>query len=118
MSSEDHDRLQRHVDSIAYDIDNPTEADWYKEWMENNEEEGEPSAFDYIQDALDIQYIVSHDKAYLGARILVAFGGPNIWIDTRTKTVEGYWWMQKAFADYWDDPMDLDDACAELYHLD
>lgn len=78
--------------------------------------DGEPmSAYDYLQDALDIEYIVSSKKEYLGARVLVAFGGPNIWINTRTKTVEGYWWGDKAFADF-DDGMGLDEALEELYN--
>ena len=50
-----------------------------------------PCAADYIKDVLDINYIINSDKSYKGARLLVAFGGPNIWIDTTTKTVEAYW---------------------------
>ena len=73
------------------------------------------SGFDYISDALDIQFIVDGNKEYLAARILVAFGGPNIWINTQTKTVEGYWWQDTAFSSYYDDSMDIDGACRELW---
>ena len=75
----------------------------------------EMTAFDYLQDALDIEYIVNSKKEYLGARVLVAFGGPNIWVNTRTKTIEGYWWADKATASF-DDGIGLDDALEELYN--
>ena len=77
--------------------------------------ESTQSGFDYISDALDIQFIVDGNKEYLAARILVAFGGPNIWINTQTKTIEGYWWQDTAFSSYYDDPMDIDGACRELW---
>lgn len=73
------------------------------------------SAFDYLQDALEIEYIVNSKKEYLGARVLVAFGGPNIWINTRTRQVEGYWWSDKFIASYDQDAMDLDGALSELF---
>jgi hypothetical protein len=74
------------------------------------------SAYDYLQDALDIEYIIGSDKRYLGARVLVAFGGPNIWINTRTKQVEGYWWGESAIVSYNTDEMDLDSALEDLYN--
>ena len=96
------------------------------EQIRNNLENGFPdeigqddqpfSAFDYLQDALDIEYIVNSQKEYLGARVLVAFGGPNIWINTRTKQVEGYWWGDSSILSYENDAMDLDSALSELYN--
>lgn len=77
--------------------------------------DGEPmSAFDYLQDALDIEYIVNRKGEYLGARVLVAFGGPNIWINTRTNTVEGAWWSDRAEASFTDN-IGLDDALSDLW---
>ena len=73
------------------------------------------SAFDYLQDALDIEYIVNSKREYLGARVLVAFGGPNIWVNTRTGTVEGHWWGDSATASF-TDSIGLDDALSELYN--
>ena len=78
-------------------------------------EDGFISGFEYLEDALDIEYIVDSNKQYLGARILVAFGGPNIWVNTRTKTVEGYWWGQRAEATYLYDEIGLDEACEEIW---
>ena len=73
------------------------------------------NGFDYLQDVLDIQYIVDSQEEYLGARILVAFGGPNIWIDTLNQRIEGAWWQDKFDAYYDDDAMAIDDALRELW---
>ena len=106
------EELKNHVQSIADNLTNPP----MNEWNEGRdiESEGEFSAFDYLQDALDIEYIVNSKKEYLGARVLVAFGGPNIWINTRTKTVEGYWWSDSATASFQDN-IGLDEALEELF---
>jgi len=74
------------------------------------------SGFDYLSDVLDIEYITDSKKQYLGARVLVAFGGPNIWINTRTKNVEGYWWQDSSIQSFHDDAMGLDDALEELFN--
>ena len=100
--------LQKHVESIARTL-----SEGFAEDELNYD--GEPmSAFDYLQDALDIEYIVDKDGDYLGARVLVAFGGPNIWIDTRRHMVDGYWWQDKASASF-TDGIDLDGALSEIW---
>jgi hypothetical protein len=77
--------------------------------------DGEPfCAFDYLQDALDIEYIVNGKGEYLGAHVLVAFGGPNIWINTRTQRVEGAWWGDSATAPFTDN-IGLEEALTELW---
>lgn len=106
------EELRNQVKSIADNLTNPPMDEWNE--GRDIENEGEFSAFDYLQDALDIEYIVNSKKEYLGARVLVAFGGPNIWINTRTKTVEGYWWSNSAFASF-KDGLDLDSALEELW---
>jgi hypothetical protein len=110
MSIQDNNRLLDQVQHIADTIANGFGDD------ELNYD-GEPmSAFDYLQDALDIEYVIGSDKRYLGARVLVTFGGPNIWINTRTKQVEGYWWGESAIVSYNTDEMDLDSALEDLYN--
>lgn len=106
------EELKNHVKSIAENLTNPPMDEWNE--GRDIESEGEYSAFDYLQDALDIEYIVSSKKEYLGARVLVTFGGPNIWINTRTKTVEGYWWSDSATASFQDN-LGLDEALEELF---
>ena len=52
---------------------------------------------DFMETVLDIEWIVSSDKQTLnGARLLVTFGGPNIWIDMKRGIVEGYWYTERA----------------------
>ena len=59
MSVKTKSNLQNHVDSIAHDLDNGL-----------TNEEGEPvHGFDYLEDVLDIQYIVTSEKQYIGARV-------------------------------------------------
>lgn len=101
-----HD-LKDQVQSIADTLSNP-------DLMELNDEGEHVSAFDYLADALDIEYIVNSKGEYLGARVLVAFGGPNIWINTRTNTVEGHWWGDTMYASFQDE-IGLDDALADLW---
>lgn len=48
--------------------------------------------FDYIADNLGIKIITGIDGGdYYGAEICVAWGGPNIYIETRDSYVRGYW---------------------------
>lgn len=79
------------------------------------ENEGEYSAYDYLQDVLDINWILNNDRSYKGARLLVAFGGPNIWIDTNLGQVEGYWWGDSYKAGFTDN-VGLDDALEDIFH--
>lgn len=72
------------------------------------------NAWDYLENALDIEYVSSSRGEYLGALILVAYGGPSIWINTRHRQVEGYWWTLKYSAGYHDDQLELDDVL-EVY---
>lgn len=67
-----------------------------------------------LQDALSIEFTSDQGRNYLGARILVAFGGPNIWIDTRNDTVEGYLGCDRVELRF-DDVNDLHEACEDLF---
>lgn len=107
MTIDTETRLQDHVQQIANTLT--------KGFGDELNIDNQPlDAFDYLQDALDIEYIVNKDRDYLGARVLVAFGGPNIWINTRTKLVEGYWWGEYAKASF-DDGIGLDEALNTLW---
>jgi hypothetical protein len=87
------------------------------DWGQSSDDENEQgSAYDYLRDVLDINWILNSDRSYKGARLLVAFGGPNIWIDTNLEQVEGYWWGEKFIAQYnhTDGAIELDQTCEEL----
>ena len=52
--------------------------------------------YDYLQDTFDIEYRCGSDKEYRSVRIMIACGGPNIYIDTAEKAVLLYWWTDRA----------------------
>ena len=70
---------------------------------------------DYMEDILDIDYIVNYRKEYKACRILVAFGGPNIYIDTFKGCVDLYWWTDRASFDLTPDAINAIDDWAEEY---
>ena len=72
------------------------------------------SGFDYLQDALDIEYIIGSDRQFLGARVLVCFGGPNVWIDTRNNRVDGHWWGD-SYNEAFTDNIGLNEAVEEIW---
>lgn len=88
-------------------------------WGSSLDDEDEAgTAYDYLQDVYDINYITNSDKTYKGARLLVAFGGPNIWIDTNLEQVEGYWWGEKFIAQYnhTNGAIELDEALQDIFN--
>lgn len=89
--------LQKYVDGIAADLRKLYEADPTDEEREAAEENGDAcDLYSYFTDVLDIEYTISSRGDYLGARIAVALGGPNIYIDTREGEVKGYWGTDRA----------------------
>lgn len=54
------------------------------------------SLWDYFNDVYDIEYRIGSDKELRSVQIMVACGGPNIFIDTDSKQVELYWWSDRA----------------------
>ena len=76
--------------------------------------EGKGDASSWMQDVYDIRYIVDREKRYMGAELMVAGGGPTIWVNLYTKEVEGFWGtdrVQWAFQDN----LGLDDYCQDMY---
>jgi predicted RNA-binding Zn-ribbon protein involved in translation (DUF1610 family) len=49
------------------------------------------SIYDYFNDCLDIEYRCSSSREYRSAQVMVAWGGPNIYVDTASHNVELYW---------------------------
>ena len=76
--------------------------------------EGESPASEYMENVYDIEWITHQDKSYKAARLLVAGGGPNIWVNLQTNTVDGYWGCDKVTWGFVDN-IGLDDYCEEMY---
>ena len=72
----------------------------------------------YVEDFMDgvynIEWITHQDHSYKAARILVAGGGPSIWVNLLGNTVDGYWWGDHCKVPFTDN-IGLDDYLSELY---
>ena len=51
---------------------------------------------EYFDDALDIEYRIGANKEYRSVRVAITLGGPNIFIDTKTDSVDLYWGTEHA----------------------
>lgn len=53
--------------------------------------------WDYFNDYYNLEYRIESDRRTVrSVQIMVACGGPNIYIDTASKAVELYWWSDRA----------------------
>ena len=101
-------QLRRMCKNIAQDITDAKKQDYV------DQPRKEITASEWMQDVYDIRYIVDREKRYMGAELMVAGGGPTIWVNLYTKEVEGYWGsdrVQWAFQDN----LGLDEYCEEMY---
>ena len=94
--SDTYKELERYCKNIREELDQLYEADYTDEELEAAEvkfqEEGEAyDLWSYFNDVLDVEYTISSRGDFLGCRIAVALGGPNIWIDTRRGEIFGAW---------------------------
>ena len=69
---------------------------------------------DFMEDVYDIEWITYNDHTYKAARLLVAGGGPNIWVNLQDKNVEGYWGSDRVIEPFIDE-IGLDDYLEELH---
>ena len=94
-------QLRRMCKNIADGITDPDKEYWNDthKWME---------------DVYDIEWITYRDGSYKAARLLVAGGGPNIWVNLQTGTVDGYWASDRVIEPFIDN-LGLDDYCEEMY---
>ena len=75
---------------------------------------GKEDAHKWMEDVYNIEWITHQDHSYKAAILLVAGGGPNIWVNTQTEMVEGYWGTDKVHWHYTDN-IGLDDYLSELH---
>ncbi len=93
-----HDQLRQNCLSIVRELEN----------------ESEDVAFTFLDDALSIEYTVDGRHQFLGAQLLVAFGGPTIWVDTRSDLIKGSWGGDKVTMPF-RDVNDLHSLCEDLF---
>ena len=95
------EQLRRMCKQIADSISDPdkTPQEPAHEWMEG---------------VYDIEWITHKDHSYKAARLLVAGGGPNIWVNMHTHEVEGYWASDRVIEPFIDN-IGLDEYLEELH---
>ena len=74
----------------------------------------ELTADKFMEGVYDIEWITHQDHSYKAARLLVARGGPNIWVNLLTNTVDGYWGSDKVEHGFMDN-IGLDDYLEEMH---
>ena len=92
-----NEQLERMVKNIAEDIT-----------------EGKEDVHEWMEDVYNIEWITNQDHSYKAARLLVAGGGPNIWVNLQTDTVDGYWGSDKRSYGFVDN-IGLDDYLQEMH---
>lgn len=76
--------------------------------------EGGTNQDKYLNRVLEITYLTGAKKEYKGVELLVAFGGPNIYVNTRYNQVEGYWGGTNCTLSF-KDKLGLDDYYKEMW---
>ena len=103
-------QLVRMCKSIADSISNPDP----KYIGPEDEEPRQETASDWMEGVYDIRYIVDREKRYYSAELLVAGGGPTIWVSLNEMEVQGYWGGDRVRVPF-SDNLGLDDYCEEMY---
>jgi len=103
------EQLRRMCKDIADDISNPKIS---------KDDGGEAielqTAHEWMEGVYDIEWITFKDHSYKAARLLVAGGGPNIWVNLQTNTVDGYWASDKCSWGFVDN-LGLDEYLEEIH---
>ena len=102
-------QLRRMCKNIAEGISEPC--------MVTDEETGkirEQNAHEWMEGTYDIRYLVDREKRFMAAEIMVAGGGPTIWVDTWENEVKGYWGSDRVTVPFADN-LGLNDYCEEMY---
>ena len=100
------EQLRRQCKNIANDITDGLKID---------DTSGQGTVSEWMEGVYNIRYIVDSEKKYLGAMLMVAGGGPTIWVNTWTKEVEGYWGGDRVTWAFRDE-IGLDDYNEEMYN--
>ena len=79
------EKLRRMCRNIADSITNPV-------MVTDEETKSVQEDLDiFMEGVYDIEWITFQDHSYKAARLLVAGGGPTIWVNVKNDEVEGYW---------------------------
>ena len=99
------EQLRRMCKNIAEDITDGLKID---------DTSGNETVSQWMENVYNIEWITHQDHSYKAARLLVAGGGPNIWVNLMTNTVDGYWGSDK-FSWGFADNIGLDEYLEEMH---
>lgn len=84
--------LKEMLTNIREELQELYSVEYTEEERNERESNGEPNdIWEYLADALDIEYRIDGHGNYRGAYIWVTLGGPNIHIDTFSGYIKGAW---------------------------
>ena len=106
-----HDQLVRMCKEIAEGISNPVISN---DEQEDGSVEQHGGASEWMEGVYDIRYSVDREKRYYSAELMVAGGGPTIWVSLNEMEVQGYWGGDRVNEPFIDN-LGLDDYLEELY---
>lgn len=69
--------------------------------------------YDYVSDALDIEYRTDARGGYRGTLLTLAVGGPTVTLDTATGELRAMWGLDDTSV--WIDTDEIDAVCEEFY---
>tara|TARA_R100000005_G_C4944873_1_gene167839 strand:- start:219 stop:539 length:321 start_codon:yes stop_codon:yes gene_type:complete len=75
---------------------------------------GKEDVHEWMSDVYEIEWITHQDHSYKAARLMVAGGGPSVWVNLLGNTVDGYWWGDHCKVPF-SDNLGLDDYLEELH---
>ena len=108
------EQLRRMCKRIANDISEKA-ITRYNGWETGQDEDDEGTlASRFMDHVYNIEWITHQDKSYKAARLLVAGGGPTVWVDLWDQEVKGYWGGDRVTHPF-SDELDLDGYCQEMY---
>lgn len=109
--------LEEHVKDIAEVLNKLSDSYFY--WDIDTEEPDDNSDSNYFDDIYNLTcYLNMFDKSIDGYRIMVACGGPNIYVDTKAMKVEGFWGGDEAYYPItYDTAKNIDILFAEWYPI-
>ena len=108
------EQLRRMCKRIADDISEKAITRYNGYETDHDEDDEGTLASRFMEHVYDIRYVVDREKRYFSAELMVAGGGPTIWVNTYTKYVEGYWGGDRVNEPFIDN-LGLDDYCEEMY---
>lgn len=89
------EELRAYYDGRMFAVDGNEPEEIERSEAEALEESGatveELSSYDYLNDVLDVEYILDSSFRLIGVKLYITLGGPTVWIDTRLHTVELRW---------------------------